>query len=302
MMGLPYVQTSVFVDSRHPFGGNQLATFWDAKANAVLSPNEMQGIALEMNFSETTFINSPSLENCVAKVRIFTPAKELPFAGHPTLGTAFVVKHKGLVESKVTEAMLELGIGAILIEFVADDVIRMTQSKPQFLKEWDDKRAIAEAINLTLEEISDAYPVQFVSTGFPYLFVPITSLSALQRAQPNATLILNTLEGQPSRNILIFSTEVVNKDSDVHVRMFAPAVGVIEDPATGSAAGPLAAYLEYYNVLARKTKGTRIIIEQGYEIKRPSQLVAEVIGDKEIERVLVSGIVKLVADGTFYLQ
>ena len=99
MHSLPYVQTSVFIDDRYSFGGNQLATFWDAKINEVLNTELMQGIALELNFSETTFLSEPQNKECDSKVRIFTPSRELPFAGHPTIGTAFVMKYKELLQS-----------------------------------------------------------------------------------------------------------------------------------------------------------------------------------------------------------
>ncbi len=301
MTSLPYVQTSVFVDTRYTFGGNQLATFWNVEANSKLSGAEMQGVAREMNFSETTFINPSKMKDCTAKVRIFTPFNEIPFAGHPTLGTTYVLKQKGLIESKAKAAILELGVGAIPVEFVSEDIIRMLQPKPRFLNEWKDGGAVAKTIGLSKTEINMNYPMQFVQTGTPFLIVPLNSIKAVQSAVPVSSLILQMLQGQPSGKILIFCTQTVNDGSNVHARMFAPDVGVLEDPATGSAAGPLAAYLEYYKVLEKKTRGTRIIIEQGYEIKRPSQLVAEVIWNEEIERVLVSGKVKLVADGTFYL-
>jgi trans-2,3-dihydro-3-hydroxyanthranilate isomerase len=300
MLSLPYLQTSVFVDSRYAFGGNQLATFWDATVNAKLTQEEMQGIALEMHFSETTFLFSSKLPQCDAKVRIFTPGQEIPFAGHPTLGTAFVMKHSNLIDGTIMTATLELGIGAVPVTYLGDNSVQMTQPAPQFLKEWSDKDVIAKAIGLTAAEITDAYPMQYVATGTPFLILPLVSLSAVQRAQPHGLKILGALENQPSQKILIFSTEVVNAGSDVHVRMFAPDVGVLEDPATGSAAGPLAAYLEYHQVL-QKPQREQIIIEQGYELQRPSQLLSQVLGEDQMKQVLVSGQVKLIAEGVFYL-
>ncbi len=301
MVVLPFVQTSVFVDSRYAFSGNQLATFWDTNLNGSLDSENMQGIALEMNFSETTFIYPPELVECAVKVRIFTPARELPFAGHPTLGTAFVLRYKKLIESKMKEAVLELGIGEIPVEFLSEDMVRMSQPCPEFLQELEDRKIVAEIVGLAKSDISTDYPVQYVSTGSHKLIVPITSLKAVKRAQPNSPKILQGLEGLPSRNVLIFCTETVNEGSDVHARFFAPEVGVVEDPATGSAAGPLAAYLEHHQVLPRKKRGKPIIIEQGYEMQRPSQLISEVVWGEGIEGVLVSGKVKLVAEGTFYL-
>ncbi|MFX1474022.1 MAG: PhzF family phenazine biosynthesis protein [Promethearchaeota archaeon] len=301
MVVLPFIQTSVFVDSRYAFGGNQLATFWDAAANDSLDSEDMQGIALEMNFSETTFISPSELPGCTVKARIFTPARELPFAGHPTLGTAYVLRYKQLIESNKRRAALELGIGEISIEFLSGDVVRMLQPRPEFLQKIGDRKMVAELLGLSKSDITTDYPIQYVSTGSNKLIVPLVSLAAVQRAQPDSQGILQGLEGLPSRNILIFCTETVNEDSDVHARFFAPEVGVVEDPATGSAAGPLAAYLEQHQVLSRRERGKPIVIEQGYEIRRPSQLVSEVIGDNEIKGVLVSGKVKLTAEGRFYL-
>lgn len=302
MQILPYVQTSVFVDDRYPFGGNQLATFWNKKENAQIKTETMQGIALEMNFSETTFIEESSMKNCTVKVRIFTPAKEIPFAGHPTLGTAFVLKHTKLVDSSITRLNLELGIGAIPVEYPSSDIVQMIQHGPKFLDEFSNRTAIAETVNLPVSTISTKYPMQYVSTGTPFLIIPLTSLKALQQAQPNGSLILQTLQNQLTKKIVLLSTETINHDSDVHVRMFAPDVGVIEDPATGSAAGPIGAYVEQYNLLQRDTKGEPVFIEQGYELRRPSQLIAKVISKKEAEKVLVSGKVKLIAEGSFYVN
>lgn len=298
----PYVQTSVFVDERYPFGGNQLATFWDIKANSKTTSEVMQGIALEMNFSETTFFESSDLADCSFKVRIFTPAREIPFAGHPTLGSAFVLKHTGLVDNLVNEINLELGIGKIPVEYISADVVRMIQSAPQFLTKLENHKEIAATVGLTESAISTQYPMQYVATGTPFLIVLLSSLNAVQQAQPDGQSILQTLGDQSTAKIVLLSTETVNPDSDVHVRMFAPDVGVLEDPATGSAAGPIGAYVDHYGLLKRETRNSPIIIEQGYEINRPSQLVAEVKGAKDPESVLVSGKVKLTAEGTFFVD
>jgi trans-2,3-dihydro-3-hydroxyanthranilate isomerase len=301
MPELPYIQTSVFVDDRHPFGGNQLATFWDISANSQITTEAMQGIALEMNFSETTFFEPPALQECSYKVRIFTPAREIPFAGHPTLGSAFVLKYTGLVDSSASQTNLELGIGKIPVEYVSSHTVRMTQPAPQFLTKLQNQEAIAATLGLPASVISTDYSMQYVATGTPFLIVPLNSLDAVQQAQPDGPLILKTLEDESTAKIVILSTETVHSDSDVHVRMFAPDVGVLEDPATGSAAGPIGAYVDHYGLLDRKTRGTSIIIEQGYEIRRPSQLIAEVVGEKAPESVLVSGKVKLTAKGTFFV-
>ena len=301
MRAYPYVQTSVFTDSRYPFGGNQLSTFWDTKKNLELSDEEMQGMTLEFNFSETTFILPTEQSDCAAKVRIFTPALEIPFAGHPTLGTAFVMKHKGLIPEGVEKANLELGIGPTPIEYLSSDTILMEQRKPEFLSSLEDREAIAAAIQLDASDIGNKNPIQFVSTGHPFLMVELTSLKAVQDAVPSPSKIVETLSGQLSQELVIFSSETVHEDSSVHARMFAPAAGVLEDPATGSAAGPLGAYVEKYNILGRKEIGAPVVIEQGHEIKRPSRLVSEVIGEPKLDGMRVSGQVRLIAEGEFYL-
>jgi trans-2,3-dihydro-3-hydroxyanthranilate isomerase len=301
LRSFPFVQTSVFTDDRHGFGGNQLATFWNSEKNLDLTTEEMQGMALEFNFSETTFILPSKQPHCAAKVRIFTPAAEIPFAGHPTLGTAFVMKHKGLVPEELHTANLELGIGPTPVEFLSGDTILMKQNKPEFLSRFDDIEAIAGAVQVKSDDISNESPVQWVSTGFPYLIVQLNSLKAAQAAVPRPNEIMKTLSGELSQEIVIFSTETVHEDSSVHARMFAPAFGVLEDPATGSAAGPLGAYVKKYNVMKGSDIGEPVVIEQGFEMRRPSILMAQVIGGEDFEGMSVSGKVKLVAEGDFFL-
>ena len=302
MLEVPYLQTSVFVDERYSLGGNQLATYWNSEINRVISTDTMQGMTLEMNFSESTFLEKPSSSEYDAKVRIFTPAREIPFAGHPTIGTAFVMKKKGIVEKDATSAILELGVGPIPVDYSQDGSIRMRQNEPEFLDMWGDKATIASALNISKDLISTESPMQWVSTGFPFLMIRLNSLEAVQQASPNPPEILSALEGQISKQIVLFCTEGVNSDSHVHLRMFAPEVGVVEDPATGSAAGPLAAYIEQYNLLNREKPCADIVIEQGYEIRRPSKLVASVIGEQDFVGAYVSGLTRLVAEGTFYLD
>ncbi len=291
----------MFTDDSFGFGGNQLATFWNSKKNLDLSSEEMQGMALEFNFSETTFIIPTDQPHCAVKVRIFTPSAEIPFAGHPTLGTAFVMKHKGLVPEEIAGANLELGIGPTPIEYLSGDTILMKQKRPEFLSEYNDIEAIARAVQLEPSDILDENPVQWVSTGLPFLIVRLKSLDAVQAAVPNPTEITNALSEELSQEIVIFSSETVHDGSSVHARMFAPALGVLEDPATGSAAGPLGAYVMKYDILKSGNPEEQVVIEQGFEMKRPSRLVAQVIGGAEFEGMKVSGKVRLVAEGDFFL-
>ena len=301
MCSIPFIQTSVFTDERFPFSGNQLATFWNL-SEEDLSTEEMQGITREMNFSETTFVLPSKLKECVRKVRIFTPGREIPFAGHPTLGTAFVLRKKGVIAATDTRSYLELGIGPVAVEF-CNHFVRMHQAKPKFLEEFQDKTVIAKILGITPSSISQKNSMQFVSTGFPYLIVPVTSLAAIQAIHLDSKLLIETLKGFPSQELLIFTPDTIHRDSHAHVRMFAPSVGVPEDPATGSAAGPLGGYLEVYKILENHTIGTEIILEQGYEIYRPSKLVVNCCYEKdELSEVIVGGKVKLTVQGEFFLK
>ncbi|UCG03087.1 MAG: PhzF family phenazine biosynthesis protein [Candidatus Heimdallarchaeota archaeon] len=300
MRKIPFIQTSVFTDDRYQFSGNQLATFWKLSEDE-LSPDEMQGITREMNFSETTFVLSSKDDKCVRKVRIFTPGREIPFAGHPTLGTAFVLRNQGIIGMKDTRAYLELGLGPIAVEF-QDNLVRMYQSKPEFLTKFQDRKALAMIMGISPDSIMHNYPIQFVSTGFPFLIVPLTSLEAIQAINLDIKLLFKTLEGFPSQELLVFTPNTAYSDSHVHVRMFAPSAGVPEDPATGSAAGPLGGYLEEYQVLSNHSRGTPYVLEQGYEMNRPSKLIVQCSHDKnEITEVIVGGEVKITAEGQFFL-
>ena len=299
MRKIPYVQTSVFVDNLDPFGGNQLATFWDDTANTSLETDEMQKIALEMNFSESTFLFLPKAANCARRVRIFTPGKEIPFAGHPTLGTGFVLKYKNQIDPSSRTSILELGIGPVAIEFFKDDIVKMKQPKAKFLGEVADTTDILSAIGLHEEDLLEGHPVEIVSTGFPFLIVPLRNRQAVINASPDANAILSSTQNLATQEVLIFAPEALNKGRDVQARMFAPSVGVLEDPATGSAAGPLGAYLQKHAILKDRTPGSPILIEQGYQIRRPSLLQVQV--PDLSEEIHVSGKVRLTAEGCFFL-
>lgn len=301
MRSYPFIQTSVFIDERYAFSGNQLATFWNL-SESDLTDDEMLGITREMNFSETTFVLPPDNDKCVRRVRIFTPGREIPFAGHPTLGTAFVLKNKEIIEENAKSSFLELGLGPIQVQFSENNYISMQQPKPTFLEEFDERKAIASILGITKSEISEKWPMRFVSTGLPFLIVPLTSLQSIQSVKLNVNLLLETLKEYPSQELLIFCTGTIHTDSNVHMRMFAPSVGVLEDPATGSAAGPLGAYIDSYNVVKDLPQGTKIIIEQGYEINRPSRLLAKCCYEaSNISSVIVKGLVRKTAEGIFFL-
>jgi len=301
MRSFPFIQTSVFTDDRFTFSGNQLATFLDLSEDD-LSSDEMLGITREMNFSETTFVLPSTEKQCVKKIRIFTPGSEIPFAGHPTLGTAYVLKNKGIIGENQKYSHLELGIGPIRVEFFENDFVTMQQPEPSFLKEFTQKNMIENILGLSSRDVSEQWPIRFVSTGFPFLIIPLTSLSSIKSIKLNVNLLSETLKDFPSQALLVFTPETVHSDSHVHARMFAPSAGVFEDPATGSAAGPLGAYLAKYNVINKHSTGSKFIIEQGYEINRPSKLIAQCIyeSSKNIA-VNVKGQVRKTAEGKFFL-
>lgn len=301
MLELPYIQTNVFTDENYLFSGNQLATFYDAKANMRLTDEQMLELAREINFSETTFVLPPTRNNCIKKVRIFTPDGELPFAGHPTLGTSFVLRYTNQIPENVSTITLELNVGPIKVDF-EDKLIIMTQPKPEFFTEFKNTDILIEALGLKSTDLHKEYPVQIVSTGNGFLMVPLKSLQIVQKLQSERKKLAIALEGYPSIGLYVFTTETVHKTNQIHARMISPRDSLLEDPATGSAAGPLTAYLEKYEVLNNHKRGDLIIIEQGYEMHRPSRLIA---GIKEknniITSVNVKGAVKLTLKGIYYL-
>jgi trans-2,3-dihydro-3-hydroxyanthranilate isomerase len=301
MRSYNFIQTSVFTDERYAFSGNQLATFWNI-SDSDLTDDEMLGITREMNFSETTFVLPSDIDKCIRRVRIFTPGQEIPFAGHPTLGTAYVLKNKEIVKEEDKNIYLELGIGPIRVSFAENNYIRMQQPIPKFLEEFRGRKLIAEILGISKNEVSKLWPMRFVSTGIPFLIVPLISLKSVQSVKLNAGLLLETLKEYPSQELLIFSSETLHSGSNIHMRMFAPSVGVLEDPATGSAVGPLGAYIDRYNVIKELTQGAKIIIEQGYEINRPSRLIVKCNYDSiNISSVIVEGQVRKTAEGVFFL-
>jgi len=302
MKNIPFVQTSVFFDKRYDFGGNQLATFWNAESNHELTDEEMLGMTREMNYSESTFVLQSKRAGCAAKVRIFTPGSEIKFAGHPTLGTAFVLQRKKLIDAKANRLRLELGLGPIEVEFLAKDLVQMQQRPPEYLEELDNPRQILKALGLGEKSVAEDFPMQFVSTGNTFLIVPLKSLSAVQKAEPNGKEIIRALEDTISKDVLIFSTETIHGESDAHARVFAPAFGVLEDPATGSGIGPLGAFLEHHDIIPTHVHGETFTIEQGYEMNRPSRLRVQLEKKKQKVNVLVSGRVRATAEGNFYLK
>ena len=268
----------VDVFALRPREGNQLAVFLDADG---LETDLMQAIAREMAISETTFLQKPE-HGGSAKVRIFTTTRELPFAGHPTLGTAYVVAETQGLKDKV---VLETGVGDIPVTLDRTDgrlKLEMTQQDPEFGPTISDRSMVAQAIGRIEDDLDPDLPVQVVNTGLPFVIVPLRSLDIIQntRLQPQ---IKERIPEIADLGLYMFSQETVNQDASIHAR---PASAGREDPATGSAAGCLIAYLVEHGVAP---PGNEVVFEQGVAIQRNSRLVTR--ADK------VNGIVKNVRVG-----
>lgn len=267
MQELNYHLVDVFTNVA--FGGNQLAVFTNPPP---LSTQTMQAIAKELNLSESTFVYPPKDANNDFHVRIFTPAQELPMAGHPTVGTAYVLAKLGILGAIERQKVIifEEGVGPIQVTINADadgqpTVIQMRQPMPQF-GDIIDRQLIADLFTLSLADVSPNSPAQVVTTGTPFLIVPIQSLEAIGKIKVRLDIWEDHLKGTSAEKLFVFTPETQYETSTVHSRMFAPSLGIREDPATGSASGPLGAYLVKYGIV---NKG-HIVSEQGVEMGRPS--------------------------------
>jgi trans-2,3-dihydro-3-hydroxyanthranilate isomerase len=271
----------------------------------------MQAIAREMNLSETTFVLPSTDAAAHAKVRIFTPQLELPFAGHPVVGTGYVLVTEGLIPRRQGSFTieLELGIGVLPVEIACTDgvvtQVTMTQRAPQFLAVLPtaDVETLAEGLGLDPQDIvGTALPVQLVSTGLPQLMVPVRSLAAVQAIKLEPGHLHAICQRYDTHSIYAFTCETVTPSADVHSRLFAPMAGVLEDPATGSASGALGAYLMHHRVVGGDAPVVHLENEQGYELRRPSRIFIEVMRTgATISRVRVGGRVVKVLDGTVYV-
>jgi trans-2,3-dihydro-3-hydroxyanthranilate isomerase len=284
-LGLTFYIVDVFAEEK--YAGNQLAV---VRGGADLSYEALGKIALEMNYSETTFVLSDEESDGGYDVRIFTPGQEVPFAGHPTLGTAYVIRHE-ILGAPVDQVTLNLTAGKIPVTF--GDVLWMRQFPPTFGPTLD-PAPTARTLNIESKDLDDRFPVQEVSTGLPALIVPLKNLDALQRCKVDWELYLE-LAGQ-GMNLYVFCPEShAAGPGNLSARMFANDLGVPEDPATGSAAGCLAGYLVEHRYL--ETDSIDVRVEQGYEIDRPSLLYLQAAREGDATDVHVGGKVQMVARG-----
>lgn len=295
MKRLPFYIVDVFAEQKYT--GNQLAVFRDA---AQLSTEQMQRIAKEINYSETTFIVSETPREEGYDVRIFTPARELPFAGHPTLGTAFILQQE-IIQHPVERVVLNLKVGQIPVTLsyvdAAIDVLWMQQNSPTLGQQLT-VETIAPILNLDISDFDQQLPIEEVSTGLPFMIVPLKNHAALKRAKVNQERLFELIKTIQAQAILVFCSETNDPQNQLSVRVFTDAFGIPEDPATGSANGCLAGYLANHEVF-----GTTIDVrvEQGYEMGRPSLLLlkAEKRSQSSDINVQVGGKVVMVAKGEF---
>jgi len=250
-----YRLVDVFTDKA--FGGNPLAVF---REPGKLDAKSMQAIAKELHLSETTFVLPPTSGAADHRLRIFTPEVEMPFAGHPTIGTAFV-----LADGKDVTMRLEEGVGVVRVTLL-EGFVQMEQPLPAFSGTTITRKTAADALGLAVEEVRSDVPIQIGSSGVQFLFVPLSNLKAVRRAHRPAGL---------SANVYVFAMSGERSGSHVHGRMFDEGLGIGEDPATGGAQGPLGAYIVAHE-LVQAAPTTRIRVEQGFEIGRPSILDIEV--------------------------
>src|ERR1700733_1577765 len=293
----PFVQLDVF--TARPLEGNSLAVFPDGRG---LSDDEMQALSREMNLSETTCIlpreSSVEKERGV-RVRIFTVQEELPFAGHPTLGTAFAMRG----ESGIKEVTLDLNVGKVPVRFeeTAGQAAfgEMTQVDPKFGMQHD-REAVARATGLRVDDFDAELPIETVSTGVPFTVTPLKSLSGIQNLKVDLNRAAEYLEKTGGRFLYFVARETVDPAARLHARMLFYNA---EDPATGSAAGWPAAWMVAHGVAE---PDQRVLIEQGLEMQRPSRIFVRAsrqtnLSDNRVVNVRVGGNAIEVMRGELFL-
>ena len=301
-----YLHYDVF--TRRPLAGNQLAVFPEA---AGIDATLMQRIALEMAFPETTFILPPETDDTDVRMRIFTPRRELPMAGHPTVGSTFALASEGVIGPNRDRVVFGLGIGptAVSLEWAGDELVFawMRQPLPDFgpVIDTEDRGGVAAALGIDAGDITAGLPIQVVSSGLPVLLVPLETRRAVDRARfelagMRPTFARHRLDDLP---VFIFSLETSHDDATASSRMFAPGFGIPEDPATGGASGPLGAYLVHYGAVASEDN-TQMVSLQGVAMGRPSRVHITISTSPEngdITSVQVGGASVLVAEGELCL-
>jgi trans-2,3-dihydro-3-hydroxyanthranilate isomerase len=299
-----FIQLDVFTDAI--FGGNQLAVFPEASG---LSEAEMQALAGEMNYAESTFVLPATDAKALRRVRIFTPATELPFAGHPVVGTTFALAYEGVArDAGDSPIYLELGVGTLPVDLLFEgqrlSFVWMHQLVPTFQPFDADRGRLATALGLEQDDLVADLPIEIGSAGVPFVYVPVRSLEALARARPGAGLADIIKQAGERAGAYVFSLERLGGESgEARSRMFAPLMGIAEDAATGSAAGPFGVYLLRHSLIQADALGdARLRILQGVEMGRSSRLDVALQANGDMVRdVRVGGESVVVAEGEVML-
>ena len=283
------------------FGGNPLAVYLDGRG---LDTVTMQAIAREMNLSETTFVLPAEVAATDVRVRIFTPDAELPMAGHPTIGTAFALAQEGVLAPGRPRVVFGLGVGPTDVDLTWQGsqltFATMTQQPPVFGAPLD---AAGAGAALTLDDaaLAPQYPVQVVNCGVPYLLVPLRTRADVDRARFDRAAYgkFRTAHGLSDEIcVYLFSTETGDDDASAYARMFGASIGIEEDPATGSACGPLGSYLVRHGIVP-PAQASAMTVRQGVVMGRPSVMQVSVDGAAEsLTRVRVGGEAVVVGEGT----
>jgi trans-2,3-dihydro-3-hydroxyanthranilate isomerase len=296
MTNIPFLILDVFATGKYT--GNQLAVCLDA---GDLTDVQMQQIAREINFSETTFVTSREPVNGGYNTRIFTPTTELPFAGHPTLGTAFAIQQE-IVKDAVDRVNLNYQVGQIPVDLNylngEVDILWMHQQQPKFYDAVD-VDLLAAVIGVSPTDIDSRYPIEPISTGLPFIVVPLKTLTAVSQAKLNLDLYAKSVANLPAQAILVFCSETIDPNRQLHVRVFTECFGIPEDPATGSANGCLAVYLAKYQYFG--SPNIDITVEQGIEMGRASLLYLRANHTPDNCPVSIGGKVINIAKGEFIL-
>ncbi len=285
-----YMVVDVFTDT--PFEGNPLAVFPDASG---MDTSTMQKIAKELNLSETTFVFPATHPDCVAKVRIFTPAKEMDFAGHPTIGTGYVLMKEGIIREGTESFMLEERVGPVPVHVDrCPNPLIWLQTPPitsgMTLDSYN-RILCAQALDISMEDLIDIAP-QLLSAGNPTLFIAVKGKEVVDRVSLNFLKIDSLKKIYPDKFCLFVFTPT---PEGAYSRMFAPDYGITEDPATGSSTGPLAMYMMQHNLIPASS-GTRFISEQGTKMGRRSILHVHIKGANGKDGIFVGGKVAPVAE------
>ncbi|WP_408009841.1 PhzF family phenazine biosynthesis protein [Pseudalkalibacillus sp. A8] len=292
MSKIQYSIVDVF--SQGKYTGNQLAVF---KLTGYIAEHEMQQIAKEINFSETTFVLFDTNINGY-EIRIFTPNQEIPFAGHPALGTASVIQNE-IVKESLDKLTLNFKAGKVPVLFDnPKEILWMQQNKPTFGRILDIDK-VSDVLNIDKRHIEDRFPIQEVSTGLPVIVVPLKSLDAIKKVKINKDKYFQLIEGIDAKGIMVFSPETYHPENDLNVRDFAEFYGIPEDAATGSSNGCLASYLLKYRYFEKNE--IKLRVEQGYEINRSSLLFLDAWEIDGEYNVYVGGRVEKIAHGEWFI-